>query len=111
MKPTMKATTRRALDRIDDALADYLKISGAAPETLASEDGIAFTMRLMSDLSENWQDCPVKRCRRARCCQGPDMVCQLDGFPRLNAPPAEIARANARMRRVAVWHLEGFGLL
>ena len=111
MKPAMKATTRRALDRIDDALADYLKISGAAPETLASEDGIAFTMRLMSDVSENWQDCPVKRCRRARCCQGPDMVCQLEGFPRLGAPPAEIALANARMWRVAVWHLEGFGLL
>ena len=36
---------------------------------------------------------------------------QLDGFPRLDAPPAEIARTNARVRRIAVWHLEGFGLL
>lgn len=104
MAKTMKRTMSRALDKIDDALAEYLKVSGATPEMLMSEEGIACVMRLVSDLFENWQDCPVKRCRRARCCQGPDMICHVDG-PRLNAPPAEIARANARMRRIAEYHV------
>jgi hypothetical protein len=100
----------RALDRLDDALAECLKISGVKPETLATEDGIAFLMRLASDVHENWQDCPVKRCRRARCCQGPDMICQLHGFPQLDAPVAEIARANARIRQVVERQLLRFGV-
>jgi hypothetical protein len=100
----MKPTLSRTLKKIDDALAEFVKVSGASPETLVSEEGIACVMRLVSDLFESWQDCPVKLCRRARCCQGPDMICQLDRS-RLNAPPAEIARANARMRRIAERHL------
>lgn len=110
MKQTMKATTHRMLERMDDALADCLKLSDVAPETLASEEGIAFMMRLASDVHENWQDCPVKRCRRARNCQGPDMICQLHGLPRLDAPLEEIAHANARMRQVVERQLERFGV-
>ena len=66
-------------------------------------------MRALSDAYENWRDCPVKRCRRARCCQGPDMVCQLKE-PRLNAPPEVLARINAGMRKIVERDLERFGV-
>ncbi len=87
----------------------FPEISDATREYLLSEAGIEYFMRALSDAYENWRDCPVKRCRRARRCQGPDMVCQLKE-PRLNAPPAEIARVNARMRQVAELRLEKMGI-
>ncbi len=59
----------------------------------------------------DWRLCPVRRCRRARGCQGPDMICQLREGPRFHAPQAEIAHANARMRRVVEGWLERFGIM
>ena len=57
---------------------------------LLSEEGIAALMRALSDQYRNWRGCPVKRCRRARRCQGPDMICQL------RAPSRTAPRVAAR---------------
>ncbi|MGL5164704.1 MAG: hypothetical protein ACRC9K_02310 [Afipia sp.] len=93
----------------DDTQDELPEISDTTREYLLSEAGIEHFMRALSDAYENWRDCPVKRCRRARCCQGPDMVCQLKE-PRLNAPPENIARVNARMRQVVERQLEKMGI-
>lgn len=106
----MRATASRARTRIDNAVEDFVSASGATPETLVSDEGMACVMRLISDLFGDWRVCPVKQCRRARGCQGPDMICQLGGVSRLNASPEEIARANARMTQLAGRHLERFGV-
>jgi len=94
---------------IDDAQDAFLEISEKTREYLLSDAGIEHFMRALSDAYENWRDCPVKRCRRARCCQGPDMVCQLKE-PRLNAPPEALARINAGMRQLVERDLERFGV-
>ncbi len=106
----MKAAASRAMDKIDNALEEFVKVSGATPETLASDERIACVMRLVSDLFGDWRACPVKQCRRARCCQGPDMICQLGGVLHLDASPEEIAHANARMKQLAERHLERCGV-
>lgn len=106
----MKATVSRARNRIDNALEEFVEASGATPETLASDEGMACVMRLISDLFGGWRVCPVKQCRRARCCQGPDMICQLSGMSRCDASPEDIARANARTQQLAERHLERFGV-
>lgn len=96
-------------DAIDDAQDALPEFSEAEREYLLSDAGIAHMMRTLSDEFGNWHRCPVKRCRRARRCQGPDMVCQLEA-PRLCAPPEEIARINARMRQVVAQRLEQWGV-
>lgn len=106
----MRATAGRARTRIDNALEDFVNASGATPETLASDEGIACVMRLVSDLFGDWRVCPVKQCRRARGCQGPDMICQLGGVSRFGASPEEIAHANARMKQLAERYLERLGV-
>jgi hypothetical protein len=93
----------------DDTQDEIPEMSDATRAYLLSDAGIEHFMRALSDAYENWRDCPVKRCRRARCCQGPDMVCQLKE-PRLNAPPEEIARVNAAVRKIAERDLERFGV-
>lgn len=103
----MSRTSRTT--KADDAQDALPEISDATREYLLSDAGIEHFMRALSDAYENWRDCPVKRCRRARCCQGPDMVCQLKEL-RLDAPPEEIARVNARMRQLAERDLERFGV-
>lgn len=106
----MKATQSRTMTMIDDALEEVVKASGATPELLLSDEGMACVMRLVSDLFGGWHGCPVKRCRRARCCQGPDMICQLGGVSRSGASPEQIARVNARMKQIAERHLERRGV-
>ena len=76
---------------------------------LLSDAGIENLMRKLSDSYLNWQDCPVKRCRRARRCQGPDMICQLKE-PSRTAPRAEVEAVNARMRQVVLLRLERIGV-
>jgi hypothetical protein len=102
-------TTRKTTKDIHGAQDALPEFSDAQRDYLLSDAGIEHIMRTLSDGYENWRDCPVKRCRRARCCQGPDMVCQLP-VPRLNAPPDEIARVNARMRQIVMRRLERFGV-
>jgi hypothetical protein len=96
--------------QIDDMQDELPEISDTTREYLLSDAGIEHFMRALSDACENWRDCPVKRCRRARGCQGPDMICQLRE-PRLNAPPEEIARVNMRMRQLAERRLERIGIV
>lgn len=74
-----------------------------------SEDGIVEVMRALSDGYGNWRGCPVKRCRRARRCQGPDMVCQLKE-PSRTAPRDLLDDVNARMRRIVEQRLDRFGI-
>lgn len=93
----------------DEAQDEFTEISDATRDYVLSDAGIERLMRRLSDAYENWRDCPVKRCRRARCCQGPDMVCQLTE-PRLNAPLADLADVNARMRQVVERQLEKMGI-
>lgn len=106
----MKATKSRTITMIDDALEQVVKASGATPELLLSDEGMACVMRLVSDLFGNWHGCPVKRCRRARRCKGPDMICQRGGVSRAEASPEEIADVNARMKQIAEWYLERRGV-
>ncbi|MES2752632.1 MAG: hypothetical protein V4661_14785 [Pseudomonadota bacterium] len=94
---------------INDMQDEIPDISDTTREYLLSDAGIAHFMRLLSDANENWRDCPVKRCRRARGCQGPDMICQLRE-PRLNAPRDDVARINAGMRQRVLRDLERFGI-
>lgn len=47
--------------------------------------------------------------RRARRCQGPDMVCQLKELSRA-APREELDRVNARMRQIVLQRLERIGV-
>lgn len=91
-----------------DTLPD---MSDATRDYFLSDAGIEHLMRRRSDASGGWRRCPVRRCRRARRCQGPDMICQLSGGPRFHAPQAEIAQANARMRRAVEGWLERFGIV
>lgn len=98
--------TKRTMQQSDDALPEF---SDEERDYLLSDAGIEHQMRKLSDSYQNWRDCPVKRCRRARRCQGPDMVCQLKE-PRRNAPHEEIARVNARMRQIVVQRLERLGV-
>lgn len=95
--------------KLDQWQDEWPEITPEVRDYLLSDEGIAHVMRRLSDALDNWRDCPVKRCRRARCCQGPDMVCQL-AEPRLNAPPEEIADVNARMRLGVARRLERFGV-
>jgi hypothetical protein len=74
-----------------------------------SDDGIIDVMRALSDRYRNFRRCPVKRCRRARRCQGPDMICQLRE-PSRTAPRADVADINARMRQIALRRLERLGV-
>lgn len=106
----MKATASRTMHMIDAALEELVRESGATPELLLSDGGKACVMRLVSNLFGDWRGCPVKQCRRARCCQGPDMICQLGGVSRAGASPEEIARVNARMKQIAGWYLERRGV-
>lgn len=106
----MKATASRTMQMIDDALEEFVKETGATPELLLSDEGMACVMRLVANLFEDWRGCPVKQCRRARCCQGPDMICQLHGMSRAEASPEEIADVNARMKQIAEWYLERRGV-
>lgn len=76
---------------------------------LLSEEGIAALMRALSDQYRNWRGCPVKRCRRARRCQGPDMICQLRA-PSRTAPRADIEAIHARMRAIVLDRLEQNGV-
>jgi hypothetical protein len=94
------------IDDADDSLPEFSEEERAY---LLSDAGIALMMRTISDEFGNWHRCPVKRCRRARRCQGPDMVCQLKA-PSRRAPLEEIARANARMRQVVERRLEQLGI-
>lgn len=98
--------TKKTMQQSDDALPEF---SDEERDYLLSDAGIEHQMRKLSDFYQNWRDCPVKRCRRARRCQGPDMVCQLKE-PRRNAPLEEIARVNARMRQIVVQRLERLGV-
>lgn len=74
-----------------------------------SEEGIVDLMRALSDRYENFRSCPVKRCLRARRCQGPDMICQLKE-PSRTAPRADVETANARMRQIVMQRLERQGI-
>ncbi len=86
--------------------------SGISEETrdyLLSDAGIESIMRKLSDSYLNWQDCPVKRCLRARRCQGPDMICQLE-VPSRTPRPEDVAAINARMRQIVRQQLERCGI-
>ena len=74
-----------------------------------SEEGIIDVMRALSDECGNFRRCPVKRCRRARRCQGPDMICQLKE-PSRTAPRGDVAAVNARMRQIVLRRLEQLGI-
>lgn len=100
---------RGILQKLEQVRGELNGMTEEAREFFLSDAGIEYLMRGLSDAFGDWRDCPVKRCRRARCCQGPDMVCQLKE-PRLNAPPEDIARVNARMRQVAERQLEKMGI-
>lgn len=84
-------------------------LTGEERDYWLSEEGIAEMMRALSDQCENWRRCPVKRCRRARCCQGPDMICQLKE-PSRTAPREDIAAIHARMRQIVLRRLERQGI-
>lgn len=99
----------RLLIKLDTWKKEWPEITPEVRDYLLSDDGIEHIMRQLSDAFENWRGCPVKTCCRARRCQGPDMVCQL-GEPRRDAPAEELARANARLREIAVRRLERFGV-
>lgn len=113
----MGKTTREMIQRVAQktmkegrgAQEAFPEISDQTREYLLSGAGIESMMRKLSDAYENWRDCPVKRCRRARRCLGPDMVCQLKDA-RLNAPREELARVNARMRQIVLLRLERIGV-
>ena len=104
-----RKTTKETLKESCDAQEAFPDISEATREYLLSDTGVESMMRTLSDSYENWLDCPVKRCRRARRCQGPDMVCQLKE-PSRTAPPEELARVNARMREIGLQRLERIGV-
>ncbi len=109
MGKATRETTQATTKKTDDAPDAFPEFSDEERDYLLSDAGIEHMMRKLSDAYENWLDCPVKRCRRARRCQGPDMVCQLKE-PQLNAPPEEIADVNARMRQIALRRLERLGV-
>ncbi len=98
-------TTTEIIDA-EDALPE---MSDATRDYLLSDAGIEHYMRALSDAYGDSRRCPVKRCPRARRCQGPDMICELKP-PRLDAPTADIARVNELMRQLAVRDLERFGV-
>ena len=104
-----RKTTKETLKESCDAQEAFPDISEATREYLLYDTGVESMMRKLSDSYENWLDCPVKRCRRARRCQGPDMVCQLNES-RLNAPREELARVNDRMRQIVLRRLERIGV-
>ncbi len=95
--------------KLDDWKKEWPEITPEVRDYLLSDDGIGNIMRQLSDAFGSWRWCPAKPCRRARCCQGPDMLCQL-GEPRFYAPVEEIARVNTRLREIAVRRLERFGV-
>lgn len=105
----MGKTTRQTTKKFGDAQEAFPEISDETRAYLLSDAGVESMMRKLSDSYENWLDCPVKRCRRARRCQGPDMVCQLKDA-RLNAPREELARVNDRMRQIVLRRLERIGV-
>ncbi len=109
MGKTAKEAAQQTTKKTDDTQDEVIEISDETRDYLLSDAGLARIMRGLSDSYENWRDCPVKRCRRARRCQGPDMVCQLKE-PQLIAPPEEIADVNARMRQIALRRLERLGV-
>lgn len=109
MGKTTREAAQQTTKNTDDAQDELIEMSDETRDYLLSDAGVERIMRGLSDSYENWRDCPVKRCRRARRCQGPDMVCQLKE-PRLNAPPEEIARVNGRMRQIALRRLERLGV-
>ena len=82
-------------------------------EAMPDADLENLTRDLMRDLSDafgDWRACPAPRCRRARCCQGPDMICQLGGGPCLNASREDLATANRRARAIVEGWLDRFGV-
>lgn len=101
--------TAKGTKEDDDAQEAFPEFSDETRAYLLSDAGIENMMRKLSDACENRLDCPVKRCRRARRCQGPDMVCQLKE-PSRTAPPEELARVNARMREIVLQRLERIGV-
>lgn len=96
--------------RLDAWQREWPAFTPEVQEYLLSDEGIEHVMCCLSDAFENWRWCPVKSCRRARCCLGPDMMCQLKER-RHDASPEEIARANARMRQLAEQRLERLGIV
>ncbi|MFZ5680748.1 MAG: hypothetical protein EKK35_06335 [Bradyrhizobiaceae bacterium] len=109
MQKTRPHTARRTMNEGGDAQEAFPEFSDETRAYLLSDAGIENMMRKLSDACENWLDCPVKRCRRARRCQGPDMVCQLKE-PSRTAPREELARVNARMRQIVLQRLERIGV-
>ena len=96
----------RANDNGSRALSD---VTEEDRDYLWSEEGIADVMRMLSDRYQNFRRCPVKRCRRARRCQGPDMICQL-AEPSRTPSRADVETANARMRQIVLQRLERLGI-
>ena len=98
------STATDVTDGTGEAQDTLPEISATARDYLLSDAGMECLMRRRSDASGGWRRCPVKRCRRARRCQGPDMICELAGGARFHATAAEIAQANARAReKIARW--------
>ncbi len=93
----------------DDGGRAPLHFSEEERDYLLSEDGIAEMMRALSDACGNFRRCPVKRCLRARRCQGPDMICQLEA-PSRTAPRGDVAAIHARMRQIVLQRLERHGI-
>lgn len=93
----------------DDDSGPWLPPTDDERDYWLSDEGIAEVMRALSDRYENFRSCPVKRCRRARRCQGPDMICQLSE-PSRSAPRGEVELVNARMRQIVLQRLEQFGV-
>lgn len=102
-------TARTTMKESGEARETFSEISEETRDYLLSDAGIESMMRKLSDSYLNWQDCPVKRCRRARRCQGPDMICQLKE-PSRTAPRADVESVNARMREVVLLRLERIGV-
>lgn len=90
----------------DDA---WLPLTDDERDYWLSEEGITEVMRALSDRYRNFRRCPVKRCLRARRCQGPDMICQLEA-PSRTAPRDDVAAINARMRQIVLQRLERHGI-
>ena len=109
MQKTRLHTAKGTMNEDGDAQEAFPEFSEETRAYLLSDAGIENMMRKLSDACENWLDCPVKRCRRARRCQGPDMVCQLKE-PSRTAPREELARVNARMREIVLQRLERIGV-
>lgn len=109
MKRTRPHTAKGTMKERGDAQEAFPQFSDETRAYLLSDAGIENMMRKLSDTYENWLDCPVKRCRRARRCQGPDMVCQLKELSRA-APREELDRVNARMRQIVLQRLERIGV-